>query len=154
MGLDAMIFIFWMLSFKPTFSLSSVTFIKSIVNIYSYAHIHIRVYINILWITFISILCRNISTMNIFSYPHILWRVSWIARKSIQSILKGITVGYTLEGLMLKRQYFGYLIWRTDSLERPLMLRKIESKRRSRQQRMRSLVHITHSVHLSLSRLG
>ena len=68
-----------------------------------------------------------------------LLRVLWIARSSNQSILKGISPDYSLEGLMLKLklQYFGHLMWRADSFEKTLMLGKIESGSRRRQQRMR-----------------
>ena len=68
-----------------------------------------------------------------------LLRVPWTARRSNQSILKEISPGYTLEGLMLKLkfQYFGHLMWRTDSFEKTLMLGKIEGRRRRGRQRMR-----------------
>ena len=74
-----------------------------------------------------------------------LLRVSWTARRSNQSILKEISLEYSLEGLMLKLklQYFGHLMWRTDSFEKTLMLGKIEGRRRRRQQRMRWLDGIT-----------
>ena len=74
-------------------------------------------------------------------------RVSWTAGKSNQSILKEISPEYSLEGLMLKQklQYFGHLIQRTDSLEKTLMLGKIEGRRRRRRQRMRWLDDITNS---------
>ena len=72
-------------------------------------------------------------------------RVTWTARISNQSILKEINSEYSLEGLMLKLQYFGYLMQRTDSLEKTLMLGKIEGRRR-RLQRMRWLDGITDSV--------
>ena len=83
-----------------------------------------------------------------------LLRVSWTARRSNQSILKEISSKYSLEGLMLKLklQYFGHLIRRTDSLEKTLMLGKIESRRRS-QQRMRSFNGITNSMEINLSKL-
>ena len=76
-------------------------------------------------------------------------RVSWTARRSTQSILNEISPEYSLEGLMpkLKLQYFGYLMRRTDSLEKTLMLGKIEGKRRG-QQRIRWLKSITDNVHV------
>ena len=83
-----------------------------------------------------------------------LLRVPWTTRSS-QSILKEISPDYTLEGLMLKLklQYFGHLMWRIDSLEKPLMLGKIEGRRRRGPQRMRWLNSITDSMDMSLSRL-
>ena len=84
-----------------------------------------------------------------------LLRVPWIARRSNQSILKEINPKYSLEGLMLKLklQYFGHLIWRTDSFEKTLVLRKIEGRRRREWQRMRWLDGITYSVHMNFSKL-
>ena len=79
--------------------------------------------------------------------------VLWTARRSNQSILKEIIPEYSLEGLMLRLQYFGYLMQRTDSLEKTLMPGKIEGKRRRRKQRMRWLDDITNSMGMSLSKL-
>ena len=84
-----------------------------------------------------------------------LLRIPWTARRSNQSILKEISPEYSLEGLMLKLklQYFGHLMQRTDSLEKTLMLGKIEGRRQRERQRMRWLDGNTDSVHLSLSKL-
>ena len=81
--------------------------------------------------------------------------VPWTARRSNQSILKEISPGYSLEGLMLKLklQYFGQLMGRTDSSEKTLMLGKIEGRRRRGRQRMRWLDGITDSTDMSLGRL-
>ena len=84
-----------------------------------------------------------------------LWRVPWTARRSNQSILKEISPGCSLEGLMLKLklQYFGHLMWRVDSLEKTLMLGGIGGRRRRGRQRMRWLDGITDSMGMSLSKL-
>ena len=82
-------------------------------------------------------------------------RVPWTARRSNQSILKEINPGYSLEGLMLKLklQYFGHLMRRADSLEKTLMLGKIEGRRRRGRQRMRWLDGITDSMDMGLGEL-
>ena len=80
-------------------------------------------------------------------------RVPWTARRSNQSILKEISPEYSLEGLMLKLQYFGHLMARTDSWEKTLMLRKTEGRRRRGQQRMKWLDGITDSMYMCLSKL-
>ena len=82
-------------------------------------------------------------------------RVPWTARRSNQSILKEISPEYSLEGLMLKlkSQYFGHLMQRTDSFEKPLMLGKIEGRRRRGQQRIRWFDGITDLMDMNLSKL-
>ena len=80
-------------------------------------------------------------------------KVPWTARRSNQLILKEINPEYSLEGLMLKLQYFGHLMRRANSLEKTLMLEKIEGRRRRGQQRMRWVDGITNSLEMTLSKL-
>ena len=80
-------------------------------------------------------------------------RVPWTARRSNQSILNEVSPEYSLEGLMLKLQFFGHLMQRADSFEKTLMLGKIEVRRRRGQQRMRWLDGIAYSMDMSLGKL-
>ena len=98
--------------------------------------------------------CWRIDTFELWCWRRLL-RVPWTARRSNQSTLKEISPEYSLEGLMpkLKLQYFGHLMWRTDSLERILMLRKIEGRKIRGWQRMKWLEGITDSMDMSLSKL-
>ena len=97
--------------------------------------------------------CRRIDAFELCCWRR-LWRVPWTARRSNQSILKEISPKYSLVGLMLKLklQYFGHQMRRTDSLEKTLMLEKVEGRRTRGQQRMRWLDDITDSMDMSLSK--
>ena len=94
---------------------------------------------------------RRIAAFELWYWRRLL-RVPWTARRSNQSLLKKISPGCSLEGLMLKLkfQYFGHLVWRTDSFEKTLMLEKIEGGMRRRRQRMRWLDGTTDSMDMSL----
>ena len=97
---------------------------------------------------------RRIDAFELWCWRRIL-RVPWTARRANQSILKEMSPGCSLEGLMLrlKLQYFGHLMWRADSFEKTLMLGKIEGRRRRGRQRMRWLDGITDSVDMGLGGL-
>ena len=98
--------------------------------------------------------CRRIDAFELWSWRRLL-RVPLTARRSCQSILKEISPGFSLEGMMLKLklQYFGHLMWRVDSLEKTLMLGGIGGRRKRGRQRMRWLDGITNSMYVSLSEL-
>ena len=95
---------------------------------------------------------RRIDAFELWCQKRLL-RVPWTARRSNQSILKEISAEYSLQALMLKLQYFGHLMQRTDSLEKTLMLGKIEGRKRRGQQRMRWLDGITYSMGMNLIKL-
>ena len=96
--------------------------------------------------------CQRIDAFELWCWRRLL-RVFWTARRSNWSILKEINPEYSLEGLMLKPQYFGHLIQRTNSLEMTLMVGKTKGKRRSGWQRMKWLDGITDSMDMNLSKV-
>ena len=96
--------------------------------------------------------CRRIDAFELWCWRR-LFGVSWTARRSNQSILKEIGPEYSLEGLILKLQYFGHLMWRADWLEKTLMLGKIKGRKRRGWQRSKWLDGITNSMNVSLRKL-
>ena len=102
----------------------------------------------------VGIECQRIDAFELWCWRRLL-RVPWTSRRSNQSILKEISPGCSLEGLMLKLklQYFGYLMRRADSFEKTLMLGRIEGRRRRGRQRMRQLDCIINSMDMNLSKL-
>ena len=194
MGPDAMILVFWMLSFKPTFSLYSFTFIKTLfgssslsaIRVVSSAYLRLLIFlptnldsilksrditlptkVHLVKATVFPVVMygceswtvkkaerRRIDAFELWYWRRLL-RVPWTARRSNQSILKEISPGISLEGMMLKLklQYFGHLMGRVDSLEKTLMLGGIGGRRRRGWQRMIWLDGITDSMDVSLSEL-
>ena len=156
MGPDAMILVFWMLSFMT--NLDSILKSRDItlptkVHLVKAMGFPVVMYGCKNW-TIKKVECRRIDAFELWCWRRLL-RVPWTARKSNQSILKEISLEYSLEGLMLKvkLQYFGHLMWRTDALEKTLMLAKIEGRGRRGQHRMRWLDGITYLMDMSLSEL-
>ena len=96
--------------------------------------------------------CQRIDAFKLWCWIRLL-RVPWTVRRSNHPILKEISLEYSLDGLMLKLQYFGHLMWSADSLEKTLMLGKIEGRRRRGRQSMRWLDDIADSMDMSLSNL-
>ena len=141
-GLDAMILVHWMLSFKLAFSLSSFTFIKRLFSSLLSA-------IRVVLFAYLSYWYFSLQSW----FQLVLHPVPWTARSTVNP--KGNHTWIFMEGLMLKLklQYFGHLMWRTDSLEKTLMLGKIEGRRKKGWQRMRWLDGITDSMGMSLSKL-
>ena len=105
-----------------------------------------------MWETIKKAECRRIDAFELSCWRRLL-RVSWTARRSCQSILKETSPKYSLEGLILKLQYFGHLIWITDSLEKTLMLGKIEGRRGRGQQRLRWWDGFTNLMDMSVGEL-
>ena len=116
-------------------------------------HVSVSQFCNYLNISSFVIIIIFVMVFELWCWRRLL-RVPWTARRSNQPILKEISPGCSLEGLMLKLklQYFGHLMWRTDSLEKTLMLGKTEGRRRRGRQRMRWLDGITNSMVMSLSK--
>ena len=94
----------------------------------------------------------RVSPPALVKIPETIYQTLWTARRSNQSTLKEINPEYSLEGLMLKLQYFGHLTGRTDSLAKTLMLGKTEGRKRKRGQRMRWLDGISNSIDMSVSK--
>ena len=165
-----------MLRFKPKFSLSSFNFFKRLVSssslsgirVVSSAYLRFLIFLQailmpacassspafLMMCTIKKTECWRIDAFELWCWRRFL-RVPWTARRSNQSILKEISPECSLEGRMLKLklQYFGHLMWRSDSLEKTLMLGKIEGRRRRGRQGMRWLDGITDSMDMSLGGL-
>ena len=165
MGPDAMILVFWILSFKPAFSLSSLTLIKrlfsssslSATRVVSFAYLRLLIFLPAILILacassspacYMMYTAYNNKQIDIIPPQHTPFPIC------NQSILKEISLEYSLEVLMLKLklQYFGHLIRRTDSFKKTLILGKIEGRRRRGLQRIRWLGSITNSIDMSLSK--
>ena len=99
------------------------------------------------------IMMNNLILQKKLWYGRRLLRVPWTAKRSNESVLKEIKPGYSFQGLTLKLQYFGHLMQRADSLEKTLMLGKIEGRRKRGWQRMRQLDSITNTVDVNLNKL-
>ena len=160
MGPDAMISVFWVLSFKSVFSLSSFTFSGWL---YFSGLQKVRL-VKAMVFPVVMYRCESwtikkaehwtIDAFELWCWRRLL-RVPWTARRSNQSILKEISPGYSLEGLILKLklQYFGHLMQRANLLEKTLMVGRIEGKKRRGRQRMKWLDGVTDPTNMGLGRL-
>ena len=166
MGPDAMIFVLWMLSFKPAFSVSYFK-PRQVLNLDSWQRHHFANkhpysqgyglpsgHVQLWELDHKEGRDQSIDAFKLWYWRRLL-KVPWIARRSNQSILREINPEYSLEGLMLKLklQYFGHLMWTANSLEKSVMLGKIEGRRRRGQQRMWWLDGITNAMDMNLGKL-